>query len=136
MAIDVRKLPPKMPWHLPRCRAESGQPITKAESFRAIQERRAAYGVPNCQADADFRRSRERFYFVRPAVSMDDERFAVRGERTEDWIAILARNRPGVTLLRADENYWGPVVNSPAYARMRLDDLAAKQEAGHVASHS
>jgi hypothetical protein len=123
MPIDPSKLPPKQPWHLPRCRAESGQPITKAEQFRAIQERRAAYGVPNCQADADFRRSRDRFYFVRQAVPLDHERFAVHGERTEDWIAVLVRNKPGVTLLPADVRVWGPVVNHPGYARMRLDAL-------------
>jgi hypothetical protein len=99
-----------------------------------FQERRARRIPPTDDDRLWFERNRRsrngwpRLYRVRPTKTGDHWIFAVGGHSPQGFISIIRRDECWVAVLSADEQRFGPVVDSDEYANLRMDALIADQQ--------
>ena len=68
-----------------------------------------------------------RRYCVGPARTSDHWIFSVGGHSPQGFISIIRRDEYWVAVLAADEQRFGPVVDSDEYANLRMDALIADE---------
>jgi hypothetical protein len=72
-------------------------------------------------------RGRWRIYHARPSLPLDHWLFCVAGQPTKGAITIVGREPAIVAVMAADELRFGALVNSDAYAAMRLEAMSAEE---------
>jgi hypothetical protein len=105
--------------------------------FIAAQDERFQRGIPTIASDREFfekneRRARRRggwrSFRVRPAAPEDHWVFKIGKVETEGFITIVTRDRGWRYLLAKAEDRFGCVIDSDAYAGMRIDAFSHERQ--------